>query len=108
MISQKSRAYGLGHTFAYSEVFPSTGTHPECYALLYHVAQQLDSHPLDRPFAWSEDFGHYAKAAKTGFFGIGAGLETAPLHHPDYDFPDELLEKGLAIYDLLIKTVLNT
>lgn len=44
------------------------------------------------PFRWSEDFANYLIRFPGAMFGIGAGEKHAELHHPDYDFPDEIIE----------------
>ena len=40
-------------------------------------------------------------------FGIGAGLDTPPLHNPRYDFPDELIEPGMNIFSQIIADILH-
>lgn len=44
------------------------------------------------PFRWSEDFANYLIRFPGAMFGVGAGEKHAELHHPDYDFPDEIIE----------------
>jgi amidohydrolase len=53
---------------------------------------------MENPFRWSEDFGHYSDRCKTHMFGLGAGIQTAPLHASTYDFPDELISSGSEIF----------
>lgn len=50
------------------------------------------------PFTWGEDFGQFTRIFRGAFFGLGAGMEAAPLHHPGYDFPDDLIEPGSRIF----------
>lgn len=45
----------------------------------------------DFPFRWSEDFGFYADVCDCAYFGIGNGLESLPLHHPEYDFNEKVI-----------------
>ena len=40
-------------------------------------------------------------------FLLGAGETCPPLHSPEYDFPDNLIEIGLTIYGAIINQVLN-
>jgi metal-dependent amidase/aminoacylase/carboxypeptidase family protein len=40
-------------------------------------------------------------------FGIGAGTKHPELHHPDYDFPDEIIVTGTKMFHAIIKKVLN-
>ena len=48
--------------------------------------------------AWSEDFGHFTARFPGALFGLGAGVEQPALHHPDYDFPDALLQHGVRFF----------
>ncbi|MBK0382772.1 amidohydrolase [Pedobacter sp. SD-b] len=57
----------------------------------------------DFPFKWGEDFGYFTKKYKGCLFGLGAGKEHPALHHPDYDFPDEIIETGINIFKGIIK-----
>ncbi len=60
---------------------------------------------LDKPFRWSEDFANYLQHYSGAFFGIGAGENCHELHHPDYDFPDGLIEPAAkAFYSILLNS----
>lgn len=50
------------------------------------------------PFKWGEDFGLFTEFVAGAMFGLGAGETTPPLHQPDYDFPDEIIPYGVAIF----------
>ena len=60
---------------------------------------------IDKPFRWSEDFGHYAKPARSAFFGIGSGKETAPLHTEGYEYPDALLERTAEAFFTILNNI---
>ena len=55
------------------------------------------------PFRWSEDFANYLIHFPGCFFGIGAGENHPELHHPDYDFPDALIEPAARVFELIVK-----
>jgi amidohydrolase len=57
----------------------------------------------DFPFKWGEDFGFFTKKYKGCLFGLGSGKNQPALHHPDYDFPDDILETGINIFKGIIK-----
>jgi metal-dependent amidase/aminoacylase/carboxypeptidase family protein len=97
-------AYGLGVSVERSEEFPSVQNDSCLVDLVAETARGLGMSVSFReePFPWSEDFGHFTSAIPGVLFGLGAGEETPPLHHPDYDFPDELLPPGSK---LLLETV---
>lgn len=91
----------------YKDVFPATVNHPDSFSLFKTAAAaaQLQIAEATEPFRWSEDFGHYSAITKTGFFGLGSGIDQPNLHHPMYDFPDALLPYGIEMYAAIIDTV---
>lgn len=98
---------GLECSINYHEEFPATVNSNTCVELIQMIAQQnnLNYKYLDKPFKWSEDFGYFSEKYATGFFGLGAGLHQPALHHPDYDFPDEIIETGLCIFTGLYQKI---
>ena len=62
---------------------------------------------LDKPIKFGEDFGFYTRDYKASLFGLGAGEESPPLHHVDYDFPDDLLESGMEMFKGIIAQTLG-
>lgn len=50
------------------------------------------------PFRWSEDFSNYLLTYPGAMFGIGAGLQQPELHHPAYDFPDQLIPLAAQVF----------
>ncbi len=99
-------AYDLQIQVSTTQVFPSTVNDPEAVSLVERSAHALhmDIHERTIPFAWSEDFGHFTSRYKGAMFGLGAGEDHPAIHHPDYDFPEELIEPGIAIFMNLIQT----
>ncbi|MCA1750736.1 MAG: amidohydrolase [Flavobacteriales bacterium] len=59
---------------------------------------------LDKALRWSEDFAHFSKKYPIFLAGIGSGENQPALHAPDFDFPDELIEKGSAYFGEMYKT----
>ena len=50
------------------------------------------------PFFWGEDFGLFTQHYPGALFGLGSGTSQPPLHHPDFDFPDEIVETGAKMF----------
>ncbi|MCC5926226.1 MAG: amidohydrolase [Bacteroidetes bacterium] len=57
---------------------------------------------LANPYSYSEDFGRFSSKAPSLFFGLGAGEAQKPLHSHEYDFPDQLIERGMEIFKLIV------
>lgn len=50
------------------------------------------------PMRASEDFGRFAAVSKSAMVLLGAGIAQPELHHPDYDFPDDLIGQGVRLF----------
>jgi metal-dependent amidase/aminoacylase/carboxypeptidase family protein len=61
----------------------------------------------EKPFTWGEDFGLFTKHYSGAMFGLGSGLDTPSLHNPDYDFPDEIIATGVAMFYQISKEITN-
>jgi len=55
------------------------------------------------PFFWGEDFGLFTQHYPGALFGLGSGTTQPPLHHPDFDFPDEIVEIGARMFYKLLQ-----
>jgi amidohydrolase len=84
--------------------FDACVNNDECCDLLLKAAENagLKTFELQHPFAFGEDFGSYSLIKPACFFGLGAGESQPALHHPDYDFPDELIKPAVNLWNNLI------
>lgn len=100
IIHDKAEEAGLQHQFSYCEVYPATINAPECVEMVEEAATHtgLKLEAMDKPNKWSEDFAYYTATNKGVQFGIGAGEDMPPLHHPEYDFPDEIIEPATKLF----------
>jgi len=91
--------HGLAPTLSWHEAFPETRNDSGLVELLERecAKQQLRTIRRDAPFAWSEDFGLFAKRWPSLYFGLGTGEHCAPLHQSGYQFPDACVPTGLKI-----------
>lgn len=70
------------------------------------LARSLDVMQQEYPILWSEDFGVILRDMRRNnpnawggaMFTLGSGEEQPPLHDPEYDFPDGLLELGVPLW----------
>lgn len=54
---------------------------------------------MEKPFSWSEDFGHFSQSESGGcYFGLGSGCDHPSLHSKYYDFNDELIPMGIDLW----------
>jgi amidohydrolase len=66
---------------------------------------ELEYQYLNTPFRWSEDFGVFGATTKSMLCVLGSGYDCPQLHNPDYDFPDELIETGIKLFDGIVRNL---
>ena len=91
---------GLEVDFEYLQEFAANKNNGTKADLVREVATENGLHITERgwPFKWGEDFGRFTQKWPGVQFGIGAGVDQAALHNPDYDFPDAILETGVKMF----------
>lgn len=106
-IAQRER---LKYSINLTEIFSATVNSQLPAAIVAQSAQHLGLECIEPgyPFPWSEDFGQFTGRYSGALFGLGAGLTTASLHTPDYDFPDELIHTGVDLYMEVIEKALES
>ncbi|MCC3861186.1 amidohydrolase [Pseudemcibacter aquimaris] len=100
LVKKAAQKHSLSHSIEWADVFDASVNHEECVEHVAKAAQKTnhDVAYLDEPFRWSEDFGAISASASGAMFAFGAGEENPQIHNPDYDFPDELIERGVSIF----------
>ncbi len=109
LAEKAASAWELSLTHEWTEVFPAS-INDSAFVSRLAPALSAKGHRvrmLEQPFAWSEDFGHFLANSPGVLFGLGAGRDLAALHHPDYDFPDNLIEPGLRVWRDLVNRMLG-
>jgi amidohydrolase len=91
------------------DVFRHCENAPEAVAHLTRVleAEQLAYSAQGLPLRGSEDFGLFNRRSKSAMFFLGAGVDHAGLHDPDYDFPDDLIEIGVRVFARTLQSLLG-
>jgi metal-dependent amidase/aminoacylase/carboxypeptidase family protein len=100
---------GIQSTVNFHEEFPVTKNSRDEADLIERVAlrNSFKVRHLDEPFKWSEDFGHFTNISAGAIFGLGSGENTAALHNPEFDFPDELIMTGVLMFKGIYEELLN-
>lgn len=99
---------GLDYRLTWKEAFATNKNDTQAYQYIKQAAENLEVEYFEKEigFSWGEDFGSFTQEYRGAMFGLGAGENQPELHNPDYDFPDELIEKGIQMFHQLIKSVL--
>jgi len=105
LVSEVSEKNRLEFETEWTEEFPATVNSPEADSLIRDSAANLGLEiiTLQKPFPWSEDFGHFTGKFGGALFGLGAGIGIPPLHSPMYDFPDQLIDTGIELFMNMIE-----
>ncbi len=104
-VDEIAQRHGLTVTRTLVEPFHATENNGDCVEAIEKAAEEvpLRVHYQMEPNRWSEDFAEYLMLWPGAMFGIGSGVDHAELHHPDYEFPDELLNVSPSLFHSLYR-----
>lgn len=107
-VEEAATQYGLEFDIGWTEVFDANFNDEECVTQVVQAAEATGHNVrwLDEPFRWAEDFGAISASAKGAMFAFGAGENRPQIHNSDYDFPDQLIDKGKSIFFEIYKNYL--
>lgn len=96
-------ALGVRAELSIEAEYPVLVNDSRCAAIVARVGEQagLEVSSQDLPLLVSEDFAFFAEAVPAAYFFLGAGIEgedTPTCHHPDFDFDDDLISQGIAVF----------
>jgi amidohydrolase len=102
--------FGLSVDFEVCDNFAASINDPDAYAVATEAMDAIDVAYGDAgvPMRASEDFGVFGWNAKAAMLCLGPGEDYAALHNPDYDFPDDLIPIGSAIFERIARDLLGT
>src|ERR1700676_3139966 len=110
VVEGTARLYGAKVTFTYKRDYPVTRNHERETAFASSVAAEVvgrervdDNTP---PVMGAEDFSFMLEARPGAFIFVGNG-DSAGLHHPAYDFNDEVIPIGTSYWVKLVETALQ-
>lgn len=87
------------------ERFPATVNDEAAVAVVKGATRRagLTYDEPDAPQRWSEDFGHFTGRWPGALIGLGSGKDQPELHTPDYEFPDDLIPRGIEFWCALAR-----
>ena len=101
LVEGTARAAGCTTTIEYVRYYPATINDAECATHVLETSRALFGQALvpEAPAATSEDFAFMLQKVPGAYVWLGQGSDghTVPLHHPRYDFNDEVLTTGAAL-----------
>lgn len=107
------RSFGARAKVEFVEGYPVTENDPASTEIIEHAVAALglphesEATGLDPSMA-SEDFAYMLEACSGAYFwlGQGGGPEGQALHSPSYDFNDDIIGTGIALFAEIAKTAL--
>lgn len=104
-----SEQANLKVSFSERDVFAASINHADATKVAQSAMSAIGiTHSEDGlPMRASEDFGVFGWGAKAAMLCLGPGEDYASLHNPDYDFPDDLIPIGAAIFDRIARDLLS-
>lgn len=107
----RDAAGDLALSIDYHDIFPACTNTPVAAEIVRRAGARagLPTGPGLLPMRPSEDFGHFGMAtgAESAFILLGAGMDGPDLHNPDYDFPDDLIGLGAALFTEILRDILT-
>jgi amidohydrolase len=91
------------------DYFPASVNDPFCNELILKAAETNHFKTKEKPFPYKfgEDFGWFSKKYQSAMFGLGSGENSPALHNPDYDFPEDIIPTGMAMFTSIIEQILK-
>jgi len=110
LVTAVAEEFGLGVAFEVHDHFAASVNDPDAYDVAIKALNTLGvPHGQESvPMRASEDFGVFGWGAKAAMLCLGPGEDHAALHNPDYDFPDDLIPIGSAIFERIARDLLGT
>ncbi len=109
LAKQAATKHGLQLQISYTESFFSNQNDTEAVKHIQQGAEQLSLRYEERPypFKWGEDLDRLSQTYGGAMFGIGSGEDCPALHNPDYDFPDEIIETAVKMFNAILEGELH-
>ncbi len=109
----QAESYGCRAMIDYFRSYDATINHKAETDYLREVAIRFAGREnvadLEHPFMGSEDFAYMLNARPGSYFFLGSRVtpDDKPLHHPGYDFNDDIIPLGVAFWTELVEDYLK-
>ena len=107
-----AEGFGAAAVVRFERTYPATVNDPEAMALARHAAETVQGDArvrhMGQPTMGGEDFSFMLNACQGAYIMLGAGRgpDDAMVHHPKYDFNDEILPIGASYWATLAEQLL--
>ncbi len=110
LATSMAEKHGLRVAFGVHDKFAASINDAEAHAVAVAAMNAIGvkNDDVGVPMRASEDFGVFGWEAKAAMLCLGPGENHAALHNPDFDFPDDLIPIGCAIFERIARDLLGT
>jgi len=109
IVEQTAAAHGATAKLHYNRNYPITDNHAKQTEFAVQVAREVvgNDHvePNTPPLMGAEDFSFMLNACPGAYIFLGQG-DTAGVHHPEYDFNDDIIPIGCSYWAKLVETAM--
>lgn len=107
MAEEAAHVHGLAVSFEVRDHFSASINDAEAAKIAVKAMDALGIAHSEKglPMRASEDFGVFGWNAKAAMLCLGPGEDHPALHNPDYDFPDDLIPIGAAIFERIARDI---
>ena len=106
IVKHTASAMGVQSELKWLEACPATLNDPAMAALARSAATEalgIESIRDRVPSMGGEDFAYFLEQVPGAYFWLGLGMERGGLHNPRFDFNDEALASGIAVFAGIIE-----
>ena len=109
IVKKIAKEHNLKSKINWIQNFKANTNSKKAVEIFKNVARSNQFEVIEKevPFTWGEDFGLFTQHYSGAMFGLGAGINTAALHNPDYDFPDDIIITGVKMFYQISKEITN-
>jgi len=109
IVTNTAAAYGATAKLNYERGYPITDNHAKQTDFAVEVAREVVGHDKVDPdtpaLMGGEDFSFMLNACPGAYIFVGQG-DTAGVHHPEYDFNDEIIPVGCSYWAKIVETAM--
>ena len=109
IVEHTAATFGATAKFHYDKGYPTTDNHARQTDFAVEVARKVVGHdrvePDTPPLMGGEDFSFMLNACPGAYIFVGQG-DTAGVHHPEYDFNDEIIPIGCSYWAKIVETAM--
>jgi len=109
IVQHTAAIYGATAKLHYDKGYPTTDNHSKQTDFAVEVAREVVGHdrvdPDTPPLMGGEDFSFMLNACPGAYIFVGQG-DTAGVHHPEYDFNDDIIPIGCSYWAKIVETAM--